>query len=57
MFREQFTQTAREQKELSDLCIFFSRVYIKAHVCMSPVCPVHESRVRIFFTEELVGLS
>lgn len=30
MFRSQFKLTAREQKGLRDLCIFFSRLYVKA---------------------------
>ena len=32
MFRKQFTLTAREQKGLRDLCVFFSRIYVKAWV-------------------------
>ena len=30
MFRSQFTLTAREEKGLRELCIFFARVYVKA---------------------------
>ena len=32
MFRGQFTLTARKQKGLHDLCVYFSLVYIKAWI-------------------------
>ena len=30
MFRSQFSLSAREERGLRDLCIFYSRVYVKA---------------------------
>ena len=30
MFRQQFTVTAKEEKALSDICIFTVKIYVKA---------------------------